>query len=191
MGREKLKFIAANVGAVDDQKLVIMRNDLSGGMNERMHGTKIGENQGTLLYNVDIGVPGKTAKRRGIALVEDLGNDAGTGLFGYDPDGGTAQLVATHGQKLETWPGSSTFTERKTNFTTNLATTIIQGQESGEGDVFFATNGTDNWFRFEPGDLSTPQDLGSTDNTGSDSPPKSTVATYYRNRMWVLKDLDG
>jgi len=175
----------------DNKPAVTVRRDFSGGINTRQHAARIAENQAEELTNWDIGVAGETTKAKGLTLVEDLGNDAGTGLFGYEPDGGTNQLVATHGTKLETYTGTGTFTERKTNFTTGLATTILQAAESGEGDVFLVCNGTDNWFRFEPGDLSTPQDLGSTDNTGTDSPPKSTVGLYYRNRFWVLKDIDG
>lgn len=173
--------------APDDQRLHIIRRDLSGGVNTRQHGRNIGENQSSVLYNADLSVPGETKKRLGITLVEDLGNDAGIGLFGFNPDGGSSVLVAMHGQKLETYTGSGTFTEQKTDFTTNLLPGIFKGAESGEGDVFFVGNGTDNWFRFEPDDYSTPQDLGNTAATGSDSPPASKVGLFFRNRLWVIK----
>ena len=171
----------------DDNLTPLRRDDYSGGENTRQHASKILPNQAEIIENWDIGVPGQIRKIPGLTLIEDLGSDAGTGLFGYDPDGGTNLLVATHGAKLETWPGSGTFTERKINFTTGLLTKIIKAGESGEGDVFLVGNGTDNWFRFEPDDLNTQQDLGSTAGTGSDSPPKSTVGLYYRNRAWILK----
>jgi hypothetical protein len=175
-------------GFGDEQPITIVRTDISGGGNTRQDPVLIKENQVMLIYNADISIAGQSTKRRGITLIENLGTDAGTGLFGYEPDGGTNLLVATHGQKLETWTGTGSFAERKTNFTNNLQTTIIKAGESGEGEVFLVGNGTDNWFRFEPDDLGTPEDLGNTSGTGSDSPPKSTVALYYRNRVWVLKD---
>ena len=172
----------------DDKPLLAMRRDLSGGANTRQHEQMVGENQATKLDNVDINTAGKRIMRAGITLVEDLGNDAGTGLFGYEPTGGTNLLVATHGQKLETnsnpAAGSSNFVERKDDFTTSLQTTIVKAIESDEADVFIATNGTDNCFRFEPDNLGTPQDLGDT-NT---SPPLTTVMTWFRNRLWALKD---
>ncbi len=173
----------------DDKPLYLIIKDLSGGMNNRVYGVNIGDNQATELKNVDIGVPSETRKRPGETLTEDLGNDAGTGCFGFEPDGGTNVLVVTHGQKLEhsANPETTVFAEDKANFTTNLQTTIFKAGESGEGDVFLVGNGTDNWFRFEPDDYGSPQDLGSTAGTGSDSPPKSQVGTYYRNRAWILK----
>lgn len=167
---------------MDDKELFVIRRDFSGGQNNRIHGANIGETQATALLNVDLSIPGQRSKRPGLTLIQDLSNNVGLGLFGYEPDGGTNQLVAVEGTTLWTWNGSGSFTSRKTNFTTGLLTTILKIGESGEGDVFVVGNGTDNWFRFEPDDLGTPQDLGNT----STSPPLSTVATYFRNRFWVL-----
>lgn len=168
---------------VDDQEIFVIRRDYSGGQNNRVHGSNIGDNQATVLTNVDLSVPSQRSKRPGLTLVEDISNNAGLGLFGYEPDGGTNLLVAMEGTSLWTKPAASgSFTTRKTNFTTGLLTAILKIGESGEGDVFVVGNGTDNWFRFEPDDLSTPQDLGNT-NT---SPPRSIVGLYFRNRFWVL-----
>jgi len=167
----------------DDEPLVASRGDFSGGENTRQHASKASEIQGETVENWDIGVPGGMTKVKGLTLIQDLGSNAGLALFGYEPDGGTNLLVAIHGTTLETWPGSSTFTIRKNDFTTSLQTTIIQAGEAGEGDVFLASNGTNNVFRFEPGNLSSPQDLGDT-NT---SPPLTTAFCYYRNRVWGLK----
>lgn len=168
--------------ATDDKELFIIRRDFSGGQNNRVHGSNIGENQATVLTNVDLSVPSQRSKRPGLTLIEDLSNNVGLGLFGYEPDGGTNLLVAVEGTTLWTWPASGSFTSRKADFTTGLIPTIIKIGESGEGDVFVVGNGTDNWFRFEPDNLGTPQDLGNT-NT---SPPLSNVGLYYRNRFWVL-----
>jgi len=171
------------MAVTDDKELFIIRRDLSGGQNNRVHGSNLPDTQATVLTNVDLGVPGQRSKRPGLTLVEDLSNNAGLGLFGYEPDGGTNLLVAVEGTTLWTWPTTGSFTSRKADFTTSLLATILKIGESGEGDVFVVGNGTDNWFRFEPDDLGTPQDLGNTSN----SPPKSTVGLYYRNRFWVLK----
>ena len=124
----------------DDAPIVIPRQDFSGGANTRVHPINLPEKQAEQLVNIDISIPGQVTKRRGIDLVEDLGNDAGTGALGFDPDGGSNVLVVTHGTKLETWTGAGVFTERKTNFTTGLQTAIIKGGESGEGDVFFVAS---------------------------------------------------
>jgi len=166
----------------DDKELFIIRRDFSGGQNNRIHGANLPDTQVTVLTNVDISTPGKRSKRPGLTLIEDLGANPGLGLFGFEPDGGTNQLVAVEGQNLLTWPGTGSFSSRKTDFTTGLLTTMLKIGESGEGDVFVVGNGTDNWFRFEPDDFSSPQDLGNT-NT---SPPLSDVGLYYRNRFWVL-----
>lgn len=168
--------------ASDDKELFVIRRDLSGGQNNRFHGTNLPDNEATVLTNVDLGVPGQRRKRPGLTLIEDLSNNVGLGLYGFEPDGGTNLLVAVEGTTLWTWPATGSFTSRKTNFTTGLLTTILKIGESGLNDVFVAGNGTDNWFRFDPADLGNPQDLGDT-NT---SPPKSTVALYFRNRFWVL-----
>lgn len=165
----------------DDAPLVKIVRDLSGGVNTRQNPAIIKDNQATVLYNVDISVPGETSKRLGITLIEDLGNDAGTGSLGFEPDGGTNELLVTHGAKLEGWVGSGTFTEHKTDFTSGLPTKMIKAGESGEGDVVIVSNGTDNVFRMNQSH--TFQDLNDT-NT---SPPKTTVMTYYRNRVWGLK----
>lgn len=168
----------------DDQPLTYVRRDLSGGMNTRVHGSEIGQNQATVLYNADIGTPSQTSKRPGVDLIEDLSNSAGVAAYGFEPQSGTNQLAVMEGTNLRTWPASGTFTTRKNNFTATTRPCIFMGKESGEGDVLFIGNATDNWFRMNQS--YTMQDLGSTAGTGSDSPPKSNVGTYYRARVWVL-----
>lgn len=167
---------------IDDKELYVIRKDYSGGQNNRVHGSNISDTQATVLTNVDIGTSAQRSKRPGLTLVEDLSNNVGLGLFGFQPDGGTNVLVAVEGTTLWTSPISSGFTSRKTDFTTGLIPGILKVGESGEGDVFMVGNGTDNWFRFAPSGYGSPQDLGNT-NT---SPPRSTVGLYFRNRFWVL-----
>lgn len=181
---KEIRYVSS-IPTQDDPRLFVIRKDFSGGVNTRQHGSVIKENQATVLYNTDIGVPGETSKRKGLTLIEDLGDNAGTGAFGFEPDGGTNELLVTEGTNLQGWTGSGTFTAHKTDFTSGLQTTMIKAGESGEGDVVLISNGTDNWFRMNQSHSF--QDLGNTSGTGSDSPPKSTVATYYRNRVWILK----
>lgn len=172
--------------ASDDPRLVVVRRDSSGGQNNRQSGTVIGENQVVVLKNADISVPGETKKRPGLTLVEDLSDNAGYGLFGFEPAGGTNELIAVHGTKLEGWVGSGVFTEHKTDFTTGTVCRMIKVGESGENDVLMVKIDGNNWFRMNQSHSF--QDLGSTSGTGTDSPPDSEVALYFRNRMWVLKD---
>lgn len=161
----------------NSEPLIYIRRDLSGGMNNRAHGSNIAENQATVLYNVDISTPGQTTKRPGLTLIDTLT--------------GTAQAAQAYGNLIVTIDGTNvstsaggTFTNRKNNLTSTTRPIIIQGGESGEGDVIFIGNGTDNWFRMNSS--FTFQDLGSTAGTGNDSPPKSNVGSYYRSRLWVL-----
>ena len=170
------------MSVTDDKELFMIRRDYSGGQNNRVHGSNVGDNQATVLTNVDLGAPAQRSKRPGLTMFEDLSNNAGLGLFGFEPDGGTNILVAVEGTTLWTSIISSAFVSRKTNFTSGLIPGILKIGESGEGDVFVIGNGTDNWFRFSPSNYSSPQDLGNT-NT---SPPLSKVGLYFRNRFWVL-----
>lgn len=167
--------------ARDDKELLFIRKDLSGGQNNRVHGSNISDNQASVLLNVDIGTPGETSKRPGLTIIEDVSNSACTGLYGFEPDGGTNQLIVTEGSNLRTWPGTGTFTSRKTDFTSGLQTTILRVGESGENDVVLVSNGTDNVFRMNQS--FTFQDLGD----GNTSPPKTKVMTFYRNRVFALK----
>lgn len=167
--------------ASDDKELYFIRKDASGGQNNRIHGSNIGDNQVTVLLNADIGTPYQTSKRPGNTLVEDVSNNAGTGILGFEPDGGTNQLLITEGTNLRSWPGSGTFTTRKSDFTTGLRTKIIKVGQSGQNDIVLISNGTDNVFAMTQGYSFT--DLGDT-NT---SPPKTKVMTYYRNRVFALK----
>lgn len=110
------------------------------------------------------------------------GTGAITGLFGFDPAGGTAELLITEATNLRGWTGGGSVSSAyKSDFTTSLDTTMFRARESGEGDVVLVGNGTDNWFRMLQDH--TFQDLGNT-NT---SPPRSTVGTMHiDNRVWIL-----
>lgn len=175
-----------NIGRIagDDTKLYLIRRDLSGGQNNRQAGYQIGENQVTSLLNVDIGVPGETRKRPGLTLIENLtGSYAGTGLFGFEPVGGTNELFATYNTTLTGWPGSGSFTNRKTNFIAG-AVAMLKAVEQGEDDVVMIKMAGNNWFRMNQSYSF--QDLGNTAGTNNDSPPDSDVSCFFRNRWWIL-----
>lgn len=169
--------------AIDDPRLFVIRRDFSGGMNNRQHGSVIGDTQATLLLNADITVPGEVRKRPGYNLIEDLSDDVGYGLYGFEPAGGTNVVCAIHGSKLETWPGTSTFTERKTDFSSGSVSAMLKVGEDGEDDVLMIKIDGNNWFRMNQSYSF--QDLGNTTG-GSASPPDSDVALFFRNRMWIL-----
>lgn len=166
----------------DDAKQPVIRRQISG-MNNRQHPNVIGEDEAKNLVNVDITVIGERRRRTGITLIEDLSDSPITGMFGYDPQGQTANLLVTEGTNLNRWTGSGAFTTGvKTDFTTSLDTKIVKAYKTGVGDVALVSNGTDNVFEMTPAYAM--NDLGNT-NT---SPPKTTVFESYRNRVWGLLD---
>lgn len=171
--------------AGDDAQFFFIRKDMSSGSNTRQNPSVISDTEGQQMQNVNVEIPGQMSRRPGLTVVEDLGNNAGTGLAWYDPQGGTANLMATEGVNLKRWTGSGAFSTVSTAFTTGLITTMFKAYKTGTGDVFLVTNGTDNWYQMDSAYTMT--NLGSTSGTGSDSPPKSKVGTFYRNRVWVLK----
>ncbi len=168
----------------DEKRQAILRR-LVTGMNNRQHPSILSENEAQNLQNIDLTVPGERKRRPGITEIEDLSNDEITGMFNYDPQGYTANLLVTEGTNLDRWTGAGAFTKGvKADFTTSLPTTMIKAYKSGVGDVTLVSNGTDNVFEMSP-DYSF-DDLGNT-NT---SPPLTTVMTYFRNIVWALKE-DG
>lgn len=167
--------------AGDDSSVYVIRQDVSGGMNNRQAPSIIGENQGELFQNVDLTVPGERRIRAGLTLLEDLGANVITGLFGYDPQGGTGNLLVTEGANLKRWPGTGSFQTVSITMTTSLDTTMIKAYKTAVGDVCLISNGTDNVFEMTPAYAI--NDLGNT-NT---SPPKTKVLTTFRNRVWGLK----
>ena len=182
MNRQKLKFLISNT-APDDQRLTVMRRDFSGGINTRQHASKIGDTQVEDITNWETMVAGETSKQKGTTLIEDLGDDnAGTGAFGFQPMGGANELLVTHGQKLEGWVGSSTFTEHSTSLTDSLPVTMIKVTCSGaNGDVVILYDGGVAYQMLQNHNVTALAD----DNTGC---PLTNALTFYRNRVWALKD---
>ena len=172
-------------GVTDDPSLFFIRRDFSGGSNTRQNANIIADNQGQLMQAVNLEVPGQVSRIPGYEVIEDLGNNAGLGLFGFDPQGATANLMAVEGTNLKRWTGSGVFASVSTALTTGLTPVMFKAYKTSSGDVLLLGNGTDNWYEMDSAYNMT--DLGSTAGTGSDSPPKSKVGTFYRNRAWILK----
>lgn len=174
------------MAARDDKELFVIRKDISGGMNNRLHGSEIGDSQVSDLLNVDLRTPGIADKRSGSLLIEDLGDTGGSGAYGFNPAGSTNVLAVTHGHKLETYPGSGSFSERYTSLASVPLVSMIKIGESGEGDVLAIQDGVNGALRMNQSYAI--QDLGTTSGTGTDSPPVSLVNLWWRNRWWVLKN---
>lgn len=177
----KFRF-QSRLSAPDEKRLVISRKDFSGGENTRQHPSKISPTQVETIENFDIGVPGQATKIPGTSLVEDLGANAGTGALGFEPRGGTNELLVTEGTTLRGYTGSGSFTTHSSAFTSGLLTTIIKATCSGaNGDVALVSNGTDNVRQMLQDHTVT--DLGNS----NDDCPITKVITFFRNRVWALK----
>jgi len=166
----------------DDIQLIVNRVDFSGGINNRIQGSKIGDNQATNLLNADIGTLGETKKRPGEVLIENLGTTVGVGAFGFEPIGGTNELLVQHGTNLEGWVTTGTFTAHKTNFTSTENMKMLRAIDTTDGEIVILSNTTDNVFSMNQSHSFT--DLGS----GNLNPPKTLAYLWYRNRLWALKD---
>jgi hypothetical protein len=179
----------ASVRTPDDNQIYVVRRDLSGGINSRQHGSVIGDNQSTVLYNVDLGTAGQSSKRPGSVLIgNDVGNSTVLGLHNFEIQGETDQLLMYEGTSVYKWTGAGNWTALKADFTASTEVGMCSGKESGlaPDDVVIIQNGVDNAFRLDSdGNF---QDLGNTAGTASDSPPSSTVMAWYGNRFWVLKN---
>lgn len=167
----------------DDQQLYVVKRDLSGGQNTSQFEQIISDNQAVLLQNILIDTAGSRELRSGQTRIDNsYPASPGTGLsfFGFDPDGGTFELLAIQLTNLSGWPLTGSFSNYKTDFTTDLQTTIIKAGQAGQNDIVLISNGTDNVFSMYQDH--TLHNLGNT-NT---SPPKTTAMTYYMNRVWTL-----
>lgn len=165
---------------INAQPLYISRRNLAGGHNTRVNAGLIGEDSLTICYNADLGIPGQIDKRPGITMIAD---DTGTrtmALQAYYPTGDTSRIYRVEGTNVRKWTGSGNWSSSLGTVTTGLDTKMLQGGESGENEVVFLQNGTDNPQRINSSD--TFQDLGS----GATSPPKSTKNLFFNNRWWVL-----
>ncbi len=182
----------SSFSAPDDKQLFAIYKDLSGGINERVHARDLKENQAVELENVDLGTPATTYKRPGsvqIGSLASLGNSI-LKLHNFGVQGGTDQLLMCEGTRMWKWEGTGNWADLSlvTLFTPSTDIGIISAKESGlaPDDIVIVQNNKDNPKRIDSdGNI---QDLGSVSGTGSDSPPKSSVMTWYNNSIWILKD---
>lgn len=186
----KIKQLAS-IRISDDPQAFIIRRDASGGVNSRQHGSLIGENQFTILYNADIGTAGQSSKRPGSTLIgNDVSNNTFAALHNYERQGYSDSLIAYDDGTIREWLGTGNLVDTEVGTFTASETDvgIISAKESGlvPDDVFIIQNGTDNAQRFhkDSSDVWAVQDLGDT-NT---SPPLTTVMCWYGNRLWCLKN---
>lgn len=167
----------------DQEPLYIARKTFAGGQNTRINPSSIGEDELSIAYNLDLSVPGQADKRPGITVI---GNDSGgrtMAMAPYYPTGGTPAVYLVETTNVKKWTGSGNWSAALTSgLTTDLDSQFTQGGESGENEVLFLQNGTDNPQRINNTD--TFQDLGS----GATSPPKSTINLFFNNRWWILKN---
>lgn len=168
---------------LDQQPIYIKRESFAGGQNTRLNSGSIGEDELTVAYNLDLSVPGQADKRPGLTVI---GNDSGgrtLSMAAYYPTSGTNAIYLTETTNVKKWTGSGNWSAALySSLTTGLDTQIIQGGESGENEILFVQNGTDNPLRINSSD--TFQDLGS----GATSPPKSTISLFFNNRWWIIKN---
>lgn len=168
--------------ATNQTPLYVSRKVVSG-QNTRQDPSRIGDDEVTVAYNVDLSTPGRTEKRPGQTLI---GNDVGTRTYAlspYYPTGGTASLYRVEGVNVRKWTGSGNWSSALySSLTSGLETTITQGGESGENEVLFFQNLQQTALRMNSSDSF--QDLGS----GATSPPQSLYNLFLNNRWWVLKN---
>ena len=185
--------LAAQTQSVDDQPFYLIRRDASGGQNTRQHATMIGENQFEKLQNIDLNIFGERVRRRGSTLIgDDVGADSIVALHNYIRQGYNDVLLMVEDTNLQESEAEADWAVVKSDFTADDDVGIVQAKESSltPNDVVFVNVGDSNWFRLHKDSTGSwdEQDLGNTAGTGSDSPPQSTVGTWYRNRFWVLKN---
>jgi hypothetical protein len=106
---------------------------------------------------------------------------SGYGLFGFNPDGGTFELMAMQQGVLSGWPSSGSFIPRQGGFTDGIPVTMIKAGQQAQLDVLIINNGIDN-----------PKVMYQ-DHTFHDllanqyySMPKTIATCYYGDRVWTL-----
>ena len=166
----------------DDELLISTTDDLGGGMNDRQHPSVLSDKEAQNLQNVDLSLPGQRSRRPGRTLVEDLGAAAIGGMFNFDPQGETANLLVLENTNLKRWTGSGSFVSVSSSLTLSYPNIgFAQSYKTGVGDVALIYTGSGNVQEINGSYTLT--DLGDT-NT---SPPKTPIMAGYRNRVWSLK----
>lgn len=194
MSRANVAFVQQLAG-IDEPGNFILRKDISGGQNTRVDAQNLPESQVQQLTNASIEVPGQSRAVPGTTLIDTISGDTPIcfTLLGFEPDNGTNELrgVFASGSdtKIMTWPGSGTFEKVFGSgaippVSGSVALQVFK--TGGDGHVSLFGSKTTNWIEIKQDDTVT--DLGNVSGTGSDSPPRSNVATFFDNRLWILAD---
>lgn len=183
MTLSKVRDLSRRLNAPDDQLVPLVRNDMTGGMNSRVHPTKLRDNQSAMLINVSLDVPGQRNKRPGSVFIgDDIGDDSPALLHNYEIQGASDQFLMYEDTHLWKWTGGASWSALKTDFTSATDVGIISAKESGQSpdDVVIVQNGTEQ-FRFNSSGTAYNLDT-------NHSLYKSTVMAWYGNRIWCLSN---
>ena len=165
-------------GGQDDRLLVEDCQDVSGGENNRIDASKIGNNQATKLQNVSIKIPGERTKRKGYTVFdkEIAGDKKVEGLAAYSSTSGGAQklYVVSNGKLYEASSGVS-WGAAITGYTALTAAEVWMVV----ADNLLCIGSQSNNVRTYNG-----SDITDEGDTNTD-PPKGKVATYFQNRLFV------
>jgi len=190
--KEELRAVTS-YNSPDDTPLPVIRKDISGGVNSRMHASNISENQVVVLTNVDISTPGEASKRPGSVLIaNDVSNNSVNHLHNYIRQGYIDDLVMIESndiyaneEEAATWTWIASATASADTWGS------VQCKESGlvPDDIVIIQNGTDNPLRLHKNSSNVwdIQDLCAATGV-SGSIVKSNVMCWYGNRVWTLKN---
>jgi len=137
----------------DEQRLPLVRKDMSGGQNTRVQANVIKETQAVTLTNADITIPGQRQKRPGSVLIgNDIGATQFEALHNFVIQGATDQLIGYTGTSVQAWSGTGNWAAGyKTNFSASQTDIgMINAKMSGNtpDDIVVVANGTDHTFGF-------------------------------------------
>ena len=179
----------------DDRPFFVIKRDWVGGVNTRSQANRIVDQESVQIENYTLDTKGQLSKRLGSVLIsDDMGAESVVALHNYVRQGYTDQLMMYEDNNLNASESEGNHTEVKADFAASQTDIgIIQLKESGlvpDDVMFINAGGATNWFRIHKasGGAWAEQDLGNTSGTGADSPPRSTVGAWYRNRVWILSN---
>lgn len=158
--------------------------DLSLGVNQRLHGRLLSDQEATQLLNVDISVPGYRRKRQSPTTRVTLDDTATTPVTGMCPYilSGVPYIVATVKGKLYQWDGTATPPTGQTGATiSNTERVFMQQCRNGSSDVIYGTDQTNHPFKWDGTTWSQP--------TINDSSGTRLTAVndllWFKSRLWV------
>ena len=157
------------------REYINMRYD--GGQNDGVAADQLKENEGVLMQNGYLRMPGKFIQRSGCTLVgNDTGSTAITGHTVWNSPAGTTYQLRTTGTNLQYLSGS-TWTTMDTGFTSGLPTEFVPA--NGKLYIF---NGTDTTHTWNGASTTLNSCLTELDN---DLIPTGKYAIYWKNYMIV------